>query len=54
MLYEAEEGAFLLEYSGPGTVRCASDGCHGSLEDLYDDRDERTDEKRGRDTGDPE
>ena len=45
MLFTAEEGVCLFEYSGPDDVLCSADRLYGSLEDLYDDWNGLIDEK---------
>ena len=37
MLYEADEGIYLFEYTSPDAVLCASDRLYDSLADLYED-----------------
>ena len=53
MLYEAEEGFYLFEYSSPDAVRCSADRLYGSLEDLYGDWNKLLDEKGWTDIEDP-
>lgn len=45
MLYEAEEGFYLFEYSCPEAFQCSSDVLYDSLENLYDDWNHLIDEK---------
>ena len=45
MLFEAEESIYLFEYCSPDAVLCSSDRCYDSLEDLYEDWNERIDER---------
>ena len=45
MLYAAEEGVYLFEYSRPDAVQSDCDRFYESLEDLYDDWNERIDER---------
>ena len=41
MLYEAEEGFYLFEYFRPDAVMSSADRCYDSLDDLYEDWNER-------------
>ena len=44
MLYETEEGFYLFEYARPDAVQSSSDYLYDSLEDLYEDWNDRIDE----------
>ena len=45
MLYEAQEGFYLFAYSDPDAVMCSSDRFYDSIEDLYEEWNERIDER---------
>ena len=45
MLYKAEEGVYLFEYTSPDAVQCSADRCYDSLENLYEDWDDLIDER---------
>ena len=45
MLYEAEDGIYLFEYTGADAVLCSYDRRYESLQDLYDDWDDLIDER---------
>ena len=45
MLCEAKEGFYLFEYTSLEAVLSASDLCYGSLENLYEDWNDRIDER---------
>ena len=45
MLHETGEGCYLFMYSSPDAVRCAADQCYDSLAELYEDWNDRIDEK---------
>ena len=53
MLYKAEEGTYLFEYSSPDAIICSLDRCYESLEDLYADWNELIDEEGWIDLDDP-
>ena len=53
MLYESEEGILLFEYSHPDANQCSSDRWYESLEDLYDEWNERIDERGWMELEDP-
>ena len=53
MLYEAEEGFYLFEYSAPDAVQCSSDRCYDSLEKLYADWNELIDDNGWIELDDP-
>ena len=53
MLFEAEDGIYLFEYSDPDAVQCSSDRCYDSLENLYADWDELIDENGWIELDDP-
>jgi len=53
MLYAAEEGVYLFEYSRPDAVQSDCDRFYESLEDLYDDWNDRIDERGWIDIEDP-
>ena len=52
-LYETEEGIYLFEYSSPDAIQSCSDRCYDSLEDLFDDWNERIDERGWIELDDP-
>lgn len=45
MLYEAEEGFYLFAYRSPDAVQCFYDLCYMSIEDLYEEWNDRIDER---------
>ena len=45
MLYAAEEGVYLSGYCSPDAVQCSYDRCYDSLEELYEDWNERIAER---------
>lgn len=45
MLCEAAEGIYLFEYTSPDAVMSSSDLCYETLEELYEDWNERIDER---------
>ena len=45
MLYKAEEGVYLFEYTSRDAVQCSADRCYDSLENLYGDWDDLIDER---------
>ena len=53
MLYEAEEGIYLFEYSRPDAQHCTGDLCYGSLEELHEDWDSLIDGNGWTDIDDP-
>ena len=53
MLFEAEDGIYLFEYSDPDAVQCSSDRCYDSLENLYADWNELIDENGWIELDDP-
>ena len=53
MLYEAEEGFYLFEYSSPDAIQSASDRCYSTQEDLFDDWNDLIDERGWIDLDDP-
>ena len=53
MLYEADEGFYLFEYASPDAVVCSSDLFYPSLEDLYDEWNDRIDADGWLDIEDP-
>lgn len=53
MLYEAEEGIYLFEYSSPDAIVCAHDRLYGSLDDLYDEWNDLIDERGWIEIDDP-
>lgn len=53
MLCEAKEGFYLFEYRSLDAIQCARDRCYDSLEDLYDDWNDRIDERGWIGIGDP-
>ena len=53
MLYAAEEGVYLFEYSRTDAQRCDRDRCYDSLEALYADWNARIDAQGWRDLDDP-
>lgn len=53
MLYKTEEGIYLFEYNDPGAIQCSDDLFYDSLEDLFDEWNERIDERGWIDLGDP-
>ena len=53
MLYESAEGVYLFEYCSPEAIRCSSDLCYDSLEDLYEDWNELIDENGWIEIDDP-
>ncbi len=53
MLYEAEEGIYLFEYSRTEDVQSSADLLYGSLEELYEEWNPHIDEKGWMDLEDP-
>ena len=53
MLFEAEDGIYLFEYSDPDAVQCSSDRCYDSLENLHADWNELIDENGWIELDDP-
>ena len=53
MLYEAEEGICLFEYSDPAAVLSSADLCYDSAEDLYEEWNDRIDAAGWIETEDP-
>ena len=53
MLFEAEDGIYLFEYSDPDAVQCSSDRCYDSLENLYADWNELIDDNGWIELDDP-
>ncbi|MCR5845481.1 MAG: hypothetical protein K6G78_02800 [bacterium] len=53
MLYKAEEGVYLFEYSNLDAVRCSADFLYDSLDDLHEEWDELIDERGWIDLDDP-
>ncbi|MBO4838108.1 MAG: hypothetical protein J5493_01915 [Lachnospiraceae bacterium] len=53
MLYEAEEGHYLFEYTSPDAVFCSADLCYDSLAELYDEWNGRIDDRGWTDLDDP-
>ena len=45
MLFESKEGFYLFEYGSLDAVQSMADLCYDSLEDLYEDWNDRIDEK---------
>ena len=53
MLYEAPEGLYLFGYSSPEADLCSCDICYESLQDLYEDWNDRIDGRGWIDLADP-
>ena len=53
MLFQSDEGAYLFTYADPDAVQCSSDQWYESLEDLFDDWNDRIDERGWIDLEDP-
>ena len=53
MLYEADEGVYLFQYSSPDAVLCSSDLFYPSADEVYEEWNSLIDEQGWVDIGDP-